>query len=445
MQAHKRGRIGSLAERTLRTFWALPLLLIAASFAITVALLFADRAGAAGAVAEWGPPFDIPADTAADLASTVLSIAVALTSLMFSITLIVLTIAASNLGVRFVDRWVRARITRLSIGVYPALVAAALLVLYAIEEGPAPFVPRLSLLALVAAFAGGLVWLVAAFHHLSRLMHVDVSLASIARDVRADTRGERFDPRSAVTEREATPCAAAHKTGYVEAFDTRSLADACEAAGARAVILQPVGAFVTRGVPLLGTLGAVSPDARARLRDASARFVDIIGVRRESEGARFQVNLLVEAAIRALSPAVNDQYTAIDAAHRLAACFAAGFEIDAPPPGALLDAGGRGVLHYPPVSVLSALDEALVVFRRTARDHPSVTCAFLEHAAAVLPLARSAEGADLLLGHAELLARETLDASRTAFDREAVERRIAALRRAAEPAAPGIAPLPRAA
>ena len=143
MQAHHRGRLGSLAERTLRTFWALPLLMILAGLGLTVALLFADREGAAAEVESWGAPFDIPADTAADLASTILSITVALTTLMFSITLIVLTIAAGNLGVRFIDRWVRARATRLSVGVYPALVLPSLLILYAIVEGDAPYVPRL--------------------------------------------------------------------------------------------------------------------------------------------------------------------------------------------------------------------------------------------------------------------------------------------------------------
>ena len=437
-----------MVERTLRTFWALPLLLIVASFGITTALLFADREGAAARVKGWGPPFGIPADTAADLASTILSIAIALTTLMVSITLIVLTIAAGNLGIRFIDRWVRARTTRLSIGVWPALSVAALLVLYAIEEGDAPYVPRLSLMILVAAFCASLAYLTSAFHHLSRLMQVDVSLADIAHDIARDAGDGPGDPPSDARTEGSLECAPAHAIGYVEALDTDGLLARCEEAGLRVVVLRPVGSFVLRGTPVLGVLGDGGADAvslvdAASLVDASERFVSITAERRESEGARFQVHLLVEAAIRAISPAVNDQYTAIDAAHRLAACFAQAFKTEAPLPGTLLDRAGRGLLHYPPVSILSALDEAMVIFRRTARDHPSVVCAFLDHAAQAGRFARRDEERDLLRRHGEALAAEAIEASGSALDREALTASRDALRAAL--ASPHPLSLPRAA
>ena len=431
-----------MVEQTLRTFWALPLLMIAGSFGLTTALLFADREGAAPRVEGWGPPFSIPADTAADLAGTILSIAIALTTLMVSITLIVLTIAAGNLGIRFIDRWVRARTTRLSIGVWPALSVAVLLVLYAIEEGDVPYVPRLSLMILVAAFCASLAYLTSAFHHLSRLMLVDVSLADIGRDIARDAGEKQRDPMSSVRAGGTLECAPAHATGYLEALDTDGLLARCEEAGVRVVVLRPVGSFVLHGTPVLGVLDG-GDNGTTALADASEHFVSITGERRESEGARFQVHLLVEAAIRAISPAVNDQYTAIDAAHRLAACFAQGFKTDAPLPGTLLDRAGRGLLHYPPVSILSALDEAMVIFRRTARDHPSITFAFLDHAAHAGRFARRDEERDLLLHHGEALAAEAIEASGSTLDREALTASRDALRAAL--ASPHPLSLPRAA
>ena len=137
--------------RLLSNFWALPVLLTAASVALLVGALAADHAGASAWLAGRGWPWAASGDAVLETASTATTVVVTLLSLFFSITLIVLTIAASNLGVRLIDRWVGQVSIRLTLSLLLALLAYALLLQAAIEpDGPDAELPRLALTILLA-------------------------------------------------------------------------------------------------------------------------------------------------------------------------------------------------------------------------------------------------------------------------------------------------------
>lgn len=434
MPADRRSRAADLTRRVIHTLWVVPSLVIVGTLSLVCGCLWLDAAGASAVLNGWGWPFDIGAKTAAELASTLQTASTAFAALLFSITLLVLTIATGNLGVRFVDRWVQALLTRLAIGLYPALAGASMLVVGSIDQ-TRPFVPRLSLLVVLTGFLLSLLCLVAMFNHLSRLMHVDTSLASLGDSVTTDARESEGGLGNPVVEDDPWPIVdtlAAPQTGYLEAVDAARMAEQCVQLGVRAVLLRPIGTFVSAGAALLGCPSPLDPHQRAALTAAAAAHFDVSAVRSDSDGAPFHVNLLVEAALRALSPAVNDQFTAIDAAHRLGLCVLEGFRARVPTPGTLVDADGRSAFRYPPNSVLCVLDRALPVFRRTVRDHPTVTCAFLETLADAASFASRPADRALIAQHAVALADEAADATTSELDRATILEAKARLDRAME-------------
>lgn len=147
-------------------FWALPSLMILGGVLLTGLLLNLDGNGASQWIEGLGWPFSISGKTALQLASGFVTLYSAFATLYFSITLLVLTLASSNLGVRLIDRWIGDRKIRLTLGILLALLSASVIVLFAVDpDGPSARIPRLSLMSLTAATIIALAWMTRALNH----------------------------------------------------------------------------------------------------------------------------------------------------------------------------------------------------------------------------------------------------------------------------------------
>jgi uncharacterized membrane protein len=102
--------------------------------------------------------------------------------------------------------------------------------------------------------------------------------------------------------------------GAIQAIDFRGLGKWAHAHECLVVIRHPVGTFVSAGATLIELYGRdPGPDAEDRLRSMVA-----LGVERTIEqDPAFAVRIMVDIAIRALSPAVNDPTTAVQVLNHL--------------------------------------------------------------------------------------------------------------------------------
>jgi uncharacterized membrane protein len=96
--------------------------------------------------------------------------------------------------------------------------------------------------------------------------------------------------------------------GAIQAIDFRGLGKWAHANDSLVVLRHPVGDFVSAGAALIEVYGpAPDPDAETQLRSMVA-----LGVERTIEqDPAFAVRIMVDIAVRALSPAVNDPTTAV--------------------------------------------------------------------------------------------------------------------------------------
>ena len=364
----------SALGRLLANFWTLPLMLLALSIALLAGLLWADHAGASAWLAAAGWPWDAAGDTVLETASTATTVVVTLLSLFFSITLIVLTIAASNLGVRLIDRWVGRGEIRFTLSLLLALLAYAVLLQAAIDPvGPDSQLPRLALTMLLAALVPTFGWLAFAFDRLSRLIHVDTSITELGEDLRREVEGlVALAAPAAGVDVAGGHLVGAERAGYLA--DIRL--DALCRSGAR-VTLPAIGdRFVGVGEPLaeLADPGAA---------DTVRRSMRVVRYRREGAGAPFQAALLAEIAVRALSPALNDIYTALVAADALRHGLEPAFR------GGRLTGwfGADASVHAPGLSARALLAEPLAIWRTAAAPQPVMALRLVD------ALDRLAEGA----------------------------------------------------
>jgi uncharacterized membrane protein len=159
--------------------------------------------------------------------------------------------------------------------------------------------------------------------------------------------------------------------------------------------------------------------------------------RTPSQDVEFSVDQLVEIAARALSPGVNDPFTAITCIDRLgsALCRLAQREI---PSAHRFDDDGRLRVVAPPVTFSRIADAAFDQIRRHGRPSAAIAIRLLDTIGVVAGAARRPEDRAALRRHAEMIVRGAREAVPEEEDRQAVERRYFAVSRTlndAEPAA----------
>jgi uncharacterized membrane protein len=258
--------------------------------------------------------------TAATFAGAIAAATLAFVAVVFATTLVAIQLAASQYSPRAVRIFIRSRITRVTLGLFLATFVFSLIVLVsnrASVSSAKQFAPVVSVATLLALTLATVFGFVAYLHGVVRLMRVQYLLEAIAAESRRAIE-ENFPPASAYLDAEPPPPDPAPrrlcytgKAGVVSATDLHGLAEQCRQQGCWLELTVGVGEYLAHGTPVAlvhgGDLGA---------RDVT-RFFLIGGERTFVQDPAFGFRQLVDVAIRALSPAVNDPTTGVQAIDRL--------------------------------------------------------------------------------------------------------------------------------
>ena len=199
--------------------------------------------------------------------------------------------------------------------------------------------------------------------------------------------------------------------GYVDAVEPSQLLTATQAIGATVFYDVQPGDFVITGAPI----ATVFNDPEKVLDQHVIDAVPLLLVRTPEGDLRFSVNLLVEIALRALSPGVNDTFTAIACVDRLSAALATarahGLSI-----GVHLDTEGVARVVSPTTTADTLFNEAFPPLRRASRRNGLMSLALVRAVARMIRIAepqqREAMFAELHLIAEEVSASDLLDADK---------------------------------
>ena len=266
--------------------------------------------------------FDLVSDpaTAATFAGTIAAATLAFVAVVFATTLVAIQLAASQYSPRTVRVFIRSRVTRVTLGLFLATFVFALIVVVsnraavtsAKQYAPVVSVTVLLLLTLATVFG-----FVAYLHGVVRLMRVQYLLETIATETRraidanfpilaayVDTEPPVPSPSPLALVYPGTP-------GVVTASDLYGLVELCRQNDCWLELTVGVGEYLAHGTPF-----AVVHGADLDAGDV-ARFLLFRGERTFVQDPAFGFRQLVDVAIRALSPAVNDPTTGVQAIDRL--------------------------------------------------------------------------------------------------------------------------------
>ena len=380
-------------------FWIVPVGLVSGSFALALGFVYVDRANVIpqGLVdSAW--IYSGGGTGARTLLGAVASSTIGVAGTAFSITIAALSLAAGQMGPRLLRNFTRDRGNQVTLGIFLGTFTYALTVLRTVRtQAEGAFTPHLALsVAILLAFVcvGTLIYFVG---HMAGRINVDTVVELVSADVR-DAIGrlttEVAEPP--VPEPEPAPFVVDDpRRGYVQQLDADGLADWAASHDTSVQLLVRIGDYVFPGAPIARTTRDV-PGASAAIFDATA-----LGPERASEAdIEFAIRQLVEVAVRALSPGINDPHTAISVLDRLGAALC-----DVAPTH--LRAGtyvrnGRVALRVPEVDYDGLVDSMFHLIRQNATGSTAVLMRIVEVLTAVATCERDPERRASLRRHVEL-------------------------------------------
>ena len=403
------GRFRSWLQSIPERFWFIPALFIAGAIIVSQVLVGADRAKLPLPAVLEGFLFDTGVEGARALLTAVASF-LGVAGTAFSITISVISTASTTYGPRLVRNFMRDRNNQLVLGVLVATFVYTLMVLRTIRsEGDdgAAFVPPLAVngaivLGVVDVFL--FVWFI---HHIASSVQVDSLVEDARRDfVRAvDTNWlDIEDARVADLPPPVEPggVVTLGRSGYLTEVDARDLADDAARAGSAVRLLKRVGDQVMADEPL----ALVWPRDAVEAMQPSVRDHVHVGASRTTEqDVRFAEQQVVELAVRALSPGINDPYTAINSVEEVASGIIGA--VGRPETGSvLLDDDGAPRLYLRPVRAAQILDMPFDHIRPYALGSAIVLRALVDLAARIRATAVDPEHAARADRHVQTMLTE---------------------------------------
>lgn len=350
------------------------------------------------------------AESIRTLLATTAGSVVTIVSVVFSITIVVLTLAASQLGPRLLRNFMRDHVTQFSLGVFIATYIYCIIVLHTSGLfSDAEHLPNIAAFAALILTIFSLAVLIYFIHHTATMIQAPSIIARVSSQLRANiarTFPETEPDESAGDwDHDCTQALVADSEGYLQAIDYSGLLDfAAERDLALDMHCRPGDYIIPES-----TLAHLTPCDLDEQTVQELRDHFIIATRRtDTQDVRYGVYELVEVAMRALSPGINDPITALNCVDRLGGVLAnIGGRAD--PPVYRRDDAGRVRLRLRVTRFADVADAAINQVRQHARDNVAVTIRLLEMFAMVAPYVKGEDRRAVLLRQARIIRDAAAD------------------------------------
>jgi uncharacterized membrane protein len=420
------------------SLWFVPSLMATAAVAAAFVLVTLDRT--LGSF-DYAWLYTGGAEGAREVLGTIAASMVGVAGVAFSITIVALSLASQQLGPRLLRSYMRDRGNQVVLGTFVATFLYCILVLRTVRgTEDADFVPEVSVTAGVVLAVCSLGVLIYFIHHMSMLIQAPTVIASVGAELDTtidrlfperigDEDGEqaaaaRPAPSRPSGERDAERVRAA-ATGVLESIDPDKLIEVACGADLVVELTRRPGDFIIEGGELMRVWprGRIDDELRRQLRNT----VTLAARRTPTQDVEFAVQQLVEIALRALSPASNDPFTAMGCVERLGAALVRLGRRRMPSP-LRVDSEGRLRVIATPVSQDEVVQIAFDQIRQNARGSQAVTIRMLEVIAEIGACGVGGEMSRALLRQVEMIERASRAADLDPRDRQDLAHHAAAAR-----------------
>ena len=410
------------------SLWFRPFVITLLSIAISLSSTRLER------YLDLPPLLNTSADNARAILTAIASSMLTVTSVTFSIVMVALALASQQFSPRTLRGFMGDQATQSVLGIFIGAFLYSMIVLGSISErDERTFIPVFSTLIALGFALLSVTVFIYFINHIAKKIHVNDIVATIANDTEEllhETYQDNFiksQPRFDRVEDpdlETTKKVWAHKTGYLQGIDLQDLLQVAQTSQAVFHLHGHVGDFIVKGSTLL-TIHTSAPLPK-KLPETLARDFDIGHERTQFADVLFGMRQLVDIALKAISPAVNDPTTAINCLDYLHSILIQAIRYPELPTS-YYDEAKQLRLIAPRVTFADMLNLAFDQIRQYSTKDVAVTLHLLD---ILIALANDNDKKDkekrnaLLLGQAESIRSGAEEGISIAADRHSVNQRL---------------------
>lgn len=420
-------------ERIRSSLWFVPSLMTIGAIVLSYVVVTVDRSVGFDVIDTIGWIYAGGPEGARDVLTTIAGSMMTVAGVTFSITIVALSLASTQFGPRLLRNFMRDTGNQVVLGTFIATYIYCLLVIRTIRMGDDAFVPYISVtLGIVLALVslGVLIYFI---HHVSSSIRAENVAATVGREFLAaidmifpesrNGESEVNDPSEGIIpedfERTAVAIAA-RRNGYIQGIDLAMIEKIAVEEDLLIRIGSRPGRFVVAGTGLLSVRPAdrVNEKLTVRLNDAF-----VLGDQRTLvQDIEFAVDQLVEIAVRALSPGINDPFTAITCIDWLGAALSKLIRRRLPSPYRYGRDGSLRVIRH--VETFESIADAVFnPIRQYGKGSVPVMTRLLEVVAGIAQGASTEAERRVLRRHALMIRNAACEERSEEADRADVERR----------------------
>lgn len=425
-------QISRLWERLDTSIWFVPVIISVVAVILAITLLGLDHA-IARLQWQWLEQFHIGADGMRQVLTVTTGATMTITGVVFSVTMVTLALASNQLGPKILRNYLRDTGNKAVLGLFVGAFLYGLIVLASIDTRQDYFVPVLSvfisLVWTIVAIAG----LIYFIHNTAIMIQADHVIAVIGKDL-----NEAIDRTLVenVASSPVQPCKPewtiikkgllaqsiyTTKSGYVQSIDYDGLTRITAEHGCFLKIEKRAGQFVVQGVRIATCFSTkrVADD----LKNKVLANVILASQRTPLQDIGFEIEQLLQIALRALSPGINDPSTAISCIDWLSAALGrmAGFAF---PSYCFRDTDDTLRVVACGVNFAEIANAIFDPLRQCTRGNELVTLHLLDTLNNVIAVAKFTEYRAVLFRQSKLIHESAMESITCSADRKIVTERF---------------------
>lgn len=300
------------------SLWFIPSIVLAVAASLAMAAIELDSLIGKESLAAWPRLFGASAEGARIVLQVVSSAMVTVAGLTFSITVLILSLAGTQYTPRLIRTFMGSRPTQIVLGTFLGIFVYCLIVLRSVRGGEEEFVPSVAVTLAIGLALLGVGVLIYFIHHIASSIQASTVVSSISEEtirmideiypVRLENKPEgNVRPLFPEKDRHVWHEVPSLRTGYLQSIDNEALLSCADRFGTVVRLEHEIGEFVATGLPLALVTATPDADLIAEInRSASVGYYRTV-----EQDIGVGIRQLVDIALKAMSPAVNDTTTAI--------------------------------------------------------------------------------------------------------------------------------------
>lgn len=391
--------LSNLWNQLRSSFWLLPIAMFICSFLLSFFTIYLDwmyeHREMASSFWEGG------ADGARQLLATIAGSIITITGVVFSMTIVSLSLASTQYGSRILRNFMRDVVTQSTLGMFVATSTYALLILRTIKsKSHQEFIPNISITVSVFLAVASFMMLIYFIHHLSVRVQSSDMIRRVADDLLymiENALEKRNETAQDTSWKECSHPLLTSQIGYLQGIDYEQLGVFCQKKQCRMEVAVRPGHFIGKNSVLCRLSQRETKSASEPVLKAF-----IIGNEKSpTQDLEYAIEQLVAIALRALGVNANDTFTANSALDYLGASLASLCSKDLNPPFYAKNPVIK--LIAKPITFEGLTDASFNQIRQYGYSSPSILIHLLETLKAILSCCQNQEQALALKKHAEMV------------------------------------------